>query len=512
MSRAKQHAVGRNARRALPLMAASLLVGSGLSALAIGQGSAWAATTDADAGRVSAAAAKVTDDLNGDGYADLVVGAPGATVSGKAKAGYVVVTYGSKDGLDPANKKIISRSTSGVPGAATAKQEFGRHFTKADLDQDGYADLVVGTGVVGGGSVILWGSASGPTGGTAVNTFGFAPQAGDFDGDGTTDLALFDLVGYHGDDPVEQKARLWKGPIARTGAPAATLDFMDKSEWWSYESEERPYPGCREKPEICVDGPLSVQGPVIPEAVGDINGDGRSDIAVNDYTGDGTWTNSILYGSPTGFKRGEAAGARGQLGIGDINGDRYDDLVVGESDYGETEAQVMVAYGSADGLKPEVQKIDQDLPGIPGAEETGDRFGSSVSVGDVTGDGFADIAIGVVGEDVKTVGDAGAVVLVHGSANGATGTGSQAFHQDTAGIPGVAEANDQFGAASALLDVTGDGHRDLAVSSVRENAQAGAIWSLRGTSTGLTATDSVAFGPKDVGAPDAAALFGSTLR
>ncbi|MER5252472.1 MULTISPECIES: FG-GAP-like repeat-containing protein [unclassified Streptomyces] len=499
----------RSARRTLPLMAASLLVGSGLSALAIGAGSAQAATPAADAGRASAAAEKATDDFNGDGYADLVVGAPGGTVSGQAKAGYVVVTYGSKDGLDPANKKIISRSTSGVPGAATAKQEFGRHFTKADLDADGYTDVVIGTRPAGVGSVILWGSPSGLTGGTGISTFGFSPRAGDFDGDGTTDLALFDLVGSHGDDPVEQKARLWKGPIARTGAPAATLDFMDKSQWWSYDSDERPNPVCREKPETCVDGPLSVQGPVIPEAVGDINGDGRTDIAVNDYAGDGEWGNSILYGSPTGFKRGDAPGSRGALGVGDVNGDHYDDLVVGDGDY---ESKVMVAYGSADGLKAGVQKFDQDLPGIPGAEEEGDRFGSSLSVADVTGDGYADIALGVVGEDVKAVGDAGAVVLVHGSANGVTGSGAQAFHQDTAGVPGVAEADDQFGQAAALLDVTGDGHRDLAVSSARENAQAGALWSLRGTSTGLTATDSVAFGPKDVGAPDVAAIFGTTLR
>lgn len=500
----------RTARRALPLTAASLLVGSGLSALALGQGSAQAATPTADAGR-SGAAVEVTDDFNGDGYADLVVGAPGGTVSGKAKAGYVVVTYGSADGLDPAKKKTVSRSTSGVPGAATAKQEFGRHVTKADLDQDGYADLVIGTGVVAGGSVILWGSETGLTGGTGITAFGFSPQAADFDGDGVTDLALFDLVGSHGDDPVGQKARLWKGPIARTGTPAATLDFMDESQWSSYESDERPYPGCRERPEVCVDGPLSVKGPVIPKAVGDINGDGRADIAANDYAGDGQWGNSILYGSPTGFERGDAPGSRGALGVGDVNGDHYDDLVVGERD-DEDQTKAMVAYGSAAGLKADVQKFDQDLPGIPGAEEEGDRFGSSVSVGDVTGDGYADIALGVVGEDVKTVGDAGAVVLVHGSANGVTGTGAQAFHQDTAGVPGVAEADDQFGAATALLDVTGDGHRDLAASSTRENAQAGAVWSLRGTATGLTATDSVAFGPKDVAAPDVAALFGSTLR
>ncbi|MEU6124715.1 hypothetical protein [Streptomyces sp. NPDC047123] len=492
----------RRVRLTLPLIAASLLAGGGLSALTLGQGTAHAAPP----------AAGAADDVNGDGYADLVVGAPGGTVSGQAKAGYVVVTYGSQKGLDPARKKIISRATGGVPGTATAKQEFGRHVAKGDLDRDGYADVVIGTGVKGGGSVILWGSANGPTGGTAIDTFGFAPQTGDFDGDGTTDLALFDLVGAHGDDPVEQRARLWKGPLTHSGTPAATLDFMDKSQWWSYESEERPYPGCRERPEVCVDGPRSVQGPVVPRAVGDVNGDGRSDIAINDYTGDGTWTNSILYGGPTGFKRGDGAGAEGALGLGDVNGDDYDDLVVGTSGYEEEHPKVRVAYGSADGLKPQVQEFDQDLPGIPGAEEEGDRFGSSVSVGDVTGDGYADIALGVSGEDVKEVADAGSVVLVRGSSDGVTGDGAQAFHQDTADVPGVAEKDDQFGAAVRLLDVTGDGLRDLAASSVEENARAGALWSFLGTSTGLTADASVAFGPKDVGAPNTAALFGSALR
>ncbi|MEW2392596.1 FG-GAP-like repeat-containing protein [Streptomyces venezuelae] len=490
----------RGVLRTMPLIAASLLVGSGLAALTLGQGSARADS-----------AVRATDDFNGDGFADLVVGAPGGTVSGRANAGYVVVTYGSEDGLDPARRKVVSRATAGVPGSATAKQEFGRTFTKGDLDHDGYTDLVVGTEGQGSGSgaVVLWGSASGLTGGTAIATYGFAPQAGDFDGDGTTDLALFGRAGSHGDDPVAQGARLWKGPVARTGTPAATLDFMDPSQWWSYETDERPDPSCRERPEVCVDGPLSVKGPVVPQGVGDVNGDGRADIVMNDYSGDGQWGNSVLYGGATGFVRGDAPGSGDALGVGDVNGDHYADVVAGDSD---EDGKAMVSYGSADGLKGDVQKFDQDLPGVPGAEENGDRFGSSIAVGDVTGDGYADIALGVPGEDVKDVTDAGAVVLVRGGPTGVTGAGAQAFHQDTAGMPGVAEKNDLFGAAVSLLDVTGDGHGDLAASSVAENARAGALWSLRGTAAGATATGSVAFGPKDVDAPNTAALFGSTLR
>ncbi|MEV0257027.1 FG-GAP repeat protein [Streptomyces sp. NPDC050732] len=193
----------------------------------------------------------------------------------------------------------------------------------------------------------------------------------------------------------------------------------------------------------------------------------------------------------------------------DFNGDGYADLVVGDSDY---ESRAMVAHGSADGLKDGVQKFNQDLPGMPGVEESGDSFGRSVAAGDVTGDDHADVALGVVGEDVRNVAAAGAVVLVRGSAGGVTGAGAQAFHQDTADVPGVAERGDLFGTAVSLLDVTGDGHGDLAASSVAENAQAGAVWSLRGTPGGLTAKKSVAFGPKDVAAPDTAALFGSSLR
>lgn len=497
----------RTVRLTMPLIAASLLVGGGLSALALGQGSARAATPAAETGRAGAAA-KATDDFNGDGYGDLVVGAPGGTVSGRAKAGYVVVTYGSKDGLDPARKKVISRSTSGVPGAATAKQEFGATFTKGDLDRDGLADLVIGVGgrSASEGSVILWGSASGLTGGTKIATFGRSPKTGDFDGDGTTDLALFAGVEYYGDDPVGQQARLWKGPLKRSGTPAKTLDFMDESQWWDYGSR-RPDPTCADRD--CVDGPRSLSGPASPQAVGDFNGDGRTDIAMVRYRGDGESSNGVLYGSPTGFKNGEAPGSGGDMGIGDINGDRYDDLVLGDDDY---KSRVRIAYGSASGLKDDTQVFDQDLPGVPGAEESGDQFGGSVAVGDVTGDGYADVAVGVTGEDVGTVADAGAVVLVRGSADGVTGAGAQVFHQNTAGVPGVAEKGDSFGAEGALLDVTGDGHRDLAASSITENAQAGAVWSLRGTSTGLTATESVAFGPKDVTAPNTAALFGSALR
>ena len=201
--------------------------------------------------------ADMQDDFNGDGYADLVVSAPDATISGKAKAGYVAVMYGSAHGVSAANKKLISRSTSGVPGSATANQRFGSTFTKGDLDRDGYGDLVIAGGTAG--SVIVWGSASGLTGGTSIAQYGAAPQAGDFDGDGKTDLALFSAQSVGGDDPEGAPAALWKGPISRAGKPAAVLPLLDKSLWWGwYEDDASCATGGG-----CENGPSSITGPPV---------------------------------------------------------------------------------------------------------------------------------------------------------------------------------------------------------------------------------------------------------
>ncbi|MFI2632976.1 FG-GAP repeat protein [Streptomyces collinus] len=85
----------------------------------------------------------VPGDVNGDGYRDAVLPAPGASVAGKAGAGAVVVLYGSTSGLSTSRRAVITQNTAGVPGSAEAHDRFGGATATADLNRDGYADLVV---------------------------------------------------------------------------------------------------------------------------------------------------------------------------------------------------------------------------------------------------------------------------------------------------------------------------------------------------------------------------------
>jgi hypothetical protein len=73
----------------------------------------------------TAAPSKLAGDFNGDGYRDLAIGAPNATVSGKPQAGYVGIVYGTKNGLNTAKRQVISQSTAGIPGAPESGDYFG---------------------------------------------------------------------------------------------------------------------------------------------------------------------------------------------------------------------------------------------------------------------------------------------------------------------------------------------------------------------------------------------------
>jgi FG-GAP repeat len=136
---------------------------------------------------------------------------------------------------------------------------------------------------------------------------------------------------------------------------------------------------------------------------------------------------------------------------------------------------------------------------VGGTAEFRDRYGSALAAGDFNGDGFADLAAGASGEDVGSVDDAGAVSVQYGSANGLTTSGGRLFTQ----LGSAPETQDWFGWALAAGDFNHDGFADLAVGAPYESVgsifAAGAVSVLYGSPSGLTTSGGRLF--TQVGSP-----------
>ncbi|MBT2493614.1 VCBS repeat-containing protein [Streptomyces sp. ISL-96] len=449
------------------------------------------------------------DDFNGDGYADVAFAAPSATVNGRAKAGYVAVMYGSATGLKTASKKVFSQDTAGIPGVAEAGDAFGSAVTSEDLDRDGYADLIIGATGENVGTVedagiltVVWGGATGLAGGAVLaegktlrEQVGDMVKAGDFDADGNPDIAYI---------AQSSDIRLLSGPFGRDGAARATSATPD------------------------TDGDTRF----LDTSVGDVNGDGTGDL-VAVVTSSEEWDSRTIFywrGTPEGFaafarvdrENGYKVEGGEHITAGDVNKDGYADIVVGRSvDGHDSDVSIpmakggMVTYvpGSATGPQGSKAKVfNQDSPGIPGVAEDDDAFGRSVSINDVNGDGYGDIAIGVFGEAIGTLKRAGSVIVMRGSATGPTGTNAQGFNQDTPRVTGVAETDDFFGFAVKLVDTNRDARAELVVGAPHENAGEGSVWVLPGTTAGITATGSFSFGAGTLGTVAPGAALGSSFN
>ena len=431
----------------------------------------------------AATRAPVRFDFNGDGYADLAIGAPGGTVAGHAKAGYVTVMYGGPHGLSTGRRTVISRSTSGIPGSAATGEGFGAQLSRGDLDGDGHADLVIGNRAGKTDAVIVWGGPKGLSGAGARPVPATNTQTGDFNGDGRLDLALFRTQPAVGDDPEGSTASVWNGPFTRSGRHGTET---------SLDADHLKYYDVR-------DG-----------ATGDVDGDGRDELVLSIYEGDGAYGTRLYTGSSSGLTPAPTPDAvpdtDGGIVVADLDGDGHDDIAVGAA----LDASVTVAYGSASGVGPRDtwKTYSEDTPGVPGARDDVDRFGESLSAGDINGDGIADLAVGVPGKELGYDDNAGTVDLLYGTGSGLTGHGAQSFTQNTKGVPGTAELSDDFGSAVELLDINGNGYADLAAAAVGEDGGKGAVWSLRGRPTGIVTDAALLFGPKAIGAPYAKAAFG----
>jgi hypothetical protein len=271
--------------------------------------------------------------------------------------------------------------------------------------------------------------------------------------------------------------------------------------------------------ELVTAGPAAAAGsPTLP----DFDGDGYADLAIGvPYEDVGAIRDAgavqIRYGGPDGLPMGVAAqtvnqdspGIRGtaeaddlfgwSVAPGDFDGDGYTDLAVGvrrEDEAALNEGAVTVLYGSVDGLAAARNRTwTQDTPGVPDLAEAGDQFGETILAADFDADGFADLAVGVYGEDAvvdDTVAvDAGVVTIMRGSAVGLQTAGVRRWSQARLDLTEAVEDGDQFGRALAAGDFDGDGYADLAIGTPYEDTlhlRTGLVHVLFGTPKGIRST------------------------
>ncbi len=320
-------------------------------------------------------------DVNGDGYSDLVVGAPSANQA--------VIHHGSASGpMNSASTSITAPSGVTRFGAAVA--------SAGDVNGDGWSDILVGApgsnraylyfgrnnGIDTASAVTLT-----PTG--APNNFGVSVAGvGDVNADGYSDVA----IGTDGANVVY----LWYGGASGLGATPTGLSAPSGANGFG----------------------RAVAG------AGDVNGDGYPDVIVGAYNSSTAYIfrgGSLGVGSSPSYTL-TGAGAQAGLavdGAGDVNGDGYGDVLVGAPGADRT----AVYYGGASG--PSASPSATLTPTYSGY-----AFGSALAgFGDFNLDGFSDVVVASPGR---------AVQIYRGASSGLsqqyTFTGSTTFGQSVAAL------------------------------------------------------------------------------
>jgi FG-GAP repeat/Dockerin type I domain len=303
-------------------------------------------------------------DVNTDGYADLVVGAPMYSGTGGNWSGRAYI-YSGKTGT-------LLHTFDGEGRG----DHFGASVSGAgDVNNDGYADLIIGApdnsagGIVAVGRAYVYSGKTGAklhtfTGDAALDWLGFSVSgAGDVNNDGFADL----IVGEPGNDAA--------------GADAGRV--------YVYSGQTG------EKLHTFTDGAAGYKTGWSVSGAGDIDHDGFADLFVGEpgnnegrayvYSGQMGWMLYAFTGDEPGDKFGHSVS-----GVGDVNYDGYADLIVGAYFY-DADGGIVNAAGRAYIYSGLTWELLYTFTG----EKEGDFFGYSVSgAGDVSGDGYADVIVG----------------------------------------------------------------------------------------------------------------------
>ncbi|MBL8766834.1 MAG: FG-GAP repeat protein [Planctomycetes bacterium] len=496
-------------------------------------------------------------DFNGDGYDDLIVGAPYETIGSAVEAGSAFVMYGSATGIATTPASTFILSLIGLTEATGDR--LGTSIAVGNFDGDAYDDAAIGVPgreVAGksraGMVVVLRGSAVGlTTAGVKVfhqNTkgikdkveadakaqptqsfevFGTTMCCGDFDGNGYDDLAI----------GVIESVKSGKSVALGAGAVHAIYGSKfglraKRNQLWHLGSKGIP-------------GDLqSGAGWGLRMTCGDFDGDGADDLVVGsdhylvDADSEGAF--SVIYGkAKKGLHRSRAqwfdeAAIGGPstgnytaftyaLAAGDLNGDGRDDLAIGSPGVALNGhplcGQFYVMTSTPTGLDASATSVwNRTQFFVNGTTQTSLYFGKELVCGDFDDDTFDDLAVGVPGQNSGAISGCGAVQIFPGTANGISALVDTIVDQDTGSIPDTNEVADQFGGTLATGDFDGNGLPDLACGmpfqDISGASSAGALLVLSGSPSGI-ATNTGWFvhegSPVIGGAPAASEQFGEVL-
>jgi len=375
-------------------------------------------------------------DINGDGFDDIIIGVDGANNFSPipyAQPGASYVVFGKASGFDASfNVATLDGSNGFIIDGSFSGTRLGSSVSNAgDVNGDGFDDLIVGAGA--GGGYVVFGKASGFDAGIDLTLLdgsnGFVifgvnevedlgssvSNAGDVNGDGFDDL----IVGARDESSNTGKSYVVFGKASGfdSGINVATLN--GRNGFVINGIQEDNY-----------------SSSVVSNA-GDINGDGWDDLIIGETAG----KSYVVFGKASGFDASiNASTLNGSNGFvikgiddfdpsgisissaGDVNGDGFDDLIIGTPRATTLDGQLgvgasYVVFGKASGFGASINLAEIDGRNgfvIKGIDDS-DRSGTSVSsAGDVDGDGFDDLIIGAPGADPNNQESAGESYVIFG--------------------------------------------------------------------------------------------------